>query len=342
MSNSTQSQVSMAQSNVFDVQSLGKLKYAKQGNVEALQKTASQFESLFLKQLLSTMREANEVFQKDSLFNSQAVNFYQGMLDQQMAVSLSDRKTSGGIADLLMRQFSPKNASKSYQSTTSLVEQISPKTLSAKSLMHTALQKIQPVTKELSIEPQSIQKDVDQLEQKTEPQAFDSPQQFVKYLMPYAEKAARLLNTSPQVLLAQAALETGWGKHILQKYSDNPTNASSDLQAVQSKSSNNLFNIKSNADWSGETVTKNSVEFDGQEFKKQTGQFRVYDNIEQSFNDFVKFLQSNKRYENVLQNGSDAKQFARELQQAGYATDPDYAKKIEHILASQHMALSGE
>ena len=119
------------------------------------------------------------------------------------------------------------------------------------------------------------------------------------------------------MLLAQAALETGWGRHVV---------------ADQQRSSNNLFNIKAGAHWQGPTVTVSTLEYrDGVAVKEQA-RFRAYDSPAEAFNDYVDFLQSNPRYEQALEQVGDGERYLQELQRAGYATDPAYADKIITIL----------
>jgi len=124
-------------------------------------------------------------------------------------------------------------------------------------------------------------------------------------------------------LLAQIALETGWGQHIIQKN--------------QNSSSNNLFNVKQKSDWSGEVAYKKTVEFDGQSFNLESAGFKVYQSFTESFDDFVNFLTTKDRYQAVIENAADPKQYFNQLQQAGYATDPEYATKIEKIYNSKYL-----
>jgi len=128
---------------------------------------------------------------------------------------------------------------------------------------------------------------------------------------------------NPAVMVAQAALETGWGKHIINKSDGN--------------SSNNLFNIKSDKSWEGDKASKVTLEFEqGTPVKKQAS-FRAYDSIKESVNDFVDFLTQNPRYEEALQKTAQPNEFLDSLQKAGYATDPNYASKIKKVLNSSEL-----
>lgn len=145
---------------------------------------------------------------------------------------------------------------------------------------------------------------------------FDSPEEFVEAMLPMAEQAAQRLGVDPKYLVAQAALETGWGKRM--------------QHSANGESSYNLFGIKSHG-WKGRSANANTTEYINGRFVKQNDSFRKYDSFAHSFNDYVNFLQQNPRYEKALQAASNAENYVRELQRAGYATDPDYAAKISRI-----------
>ncbi|PCK08133.1 MAG: hypothetical protein COA42_10830 [Alteromonadaceae bacterium] len=142
----------------------------------------------------------------------------------------------------------------------------------------------------------------------------NSPEDFIAKITPHAEKAAKRLGVEPQVLVAQAALETGWGKYVL----------SND----QGQSSHNLFNIKAGSTWAGDSVEKRSLEVVGGKNVMESSKFRVYSSVEQGFDDYVNFLKGGERYQQVLMSTGDAKTYIQALQDAGYATDPKYAKKV--------------
>ncbi|HLV48296.1 MAG TPA: glucosaminidase domain-containing protein, partial [Aliidiomarina sp.] len=85
------------------------------------------------------------------------------------------------------------------------------------------------------------------------------------------------------------------------------------------------------------TAATATVEFYQGVAQREGAQFRAYGSVEESFHDYVNFLQSNPRYQQALETGRDAVQFAEQLQQAGYATDPEYANKIKRIMNSDAM-----
>ena len=136
-------------------------------------------------------------------------------------------------------------------------------------------------------------------------------------MLPMAEAAAKRIGIDPKYLVAQAALETGWGKSV--------------MRAEDGSSSHNLFGIKATGSWQGEQARAITSEFRDGQFVKETAAFRSYDSYQDSFHDLVTLLQSNARYQGALDAADNPEQFARELQKAGYATDPGYAKKIISI-----------
>ena len=145
-----------------------------------------------------------------------------------------------------------------------------------------------------------------------------TPEGFVASIWPHAEKAARELGVDPRALVAQAALETGWGRRHIKR--DN------------GGSSHNLFGIKASG-WKGESASAATHEYvDGQR-QSQTARFRAYGSPAESFGDYVRMLKNSPRYQAALKAGSDVRGFAQGLQRAGYATDPGYAAKIAAIAA---------
>lgn len=141
-----------------------------------------------------------------------------------------------------------------------------------------------------------------------------TPEGFVAKIWTHAQKAARELGVDPRALVAQAALETGWGRRGIGNGGD----------------SNNLFGIKATG-WNGAKVTTGTHEYVNGVKTTETADFRAYGSAEESFADYVRLLKNNSRYQTALQAGTDIKGFARGLQQAGYATDPGYAAKIAAI-----------
>ncbi len=140
-----------------------------------------------------------------------------------------------------------------------------------------------------------------------------SPEAFVRSIWPHAKETARELGVSAKALVAQAALETGWGRRL-----------------VGGDGSHNLFGIKAGGSWKGSKVDSGTHEFVNGRRMDTRAQFRAYDSVRQSFADYANLMR-NDRYAGALAAGDDASRFASALQKAGYATDPSYAAKISAI-----------
>ncbi|WP_028694553.1 flagellar assembly peptidoglycan hydrolase FlgJ [Pseudomonas cremoricolorata] len=147
--------------------------------------------------------------------------------------------------------------------------------------------------------------------------AFSGSDEFVRTMLPMAEEAAKRIGIDPRYLVAQAALETGWGKSVMRN--------------SDGSSSHNLFGIKATGKWQGGEASAITSEFRDGKFVKERAAFRSYDSYADSFHDLVSLLQDNGRYKDAVASADKPEQFARELQKAGYATDPDYARKIISI-----------
>jgi len=155
--------------------------------------------------------------------------------------------------------------------------------------------------------------------QVNEQPVWSSPKEFVRDIWPHAKKAASELRVAPEGLLAQAALETGWGKHVMRQSDGTP--------------SFNLFGMKASGSWAGPTAVKPTLEFRGGVARHEMAKFRAYPDVAATFEDYVNVVGSQPRYDNVREHGADVAGFADALQESGYATDPDYAAKINAILA---------
>lgn len=285
--------------NVNDMGQFAQLRDAARNNdPQALKTAARQFEAMFTQQLLKTARESKI---GDDLMGGQQTEFYQGMFDQQIAQKMSEGRGLG-IADLLVRQLQGKQVT--HASPVSKADAIN----------HFKPLVFHPKT-ELS-PPAGL------------PKSNDSSKSldFVSTMLPHAEAAARELGVPAKVLVAQAALETGWGKHQIKNADGSP--------------SYNFFGIKADAAWKGDSVSKTTVEYEDGSPRKQAAHFRSYASPEEAFKDYVGFLKTQPRYAQALNHGGDATRFAHGLQKAGYATDPAYADKISKIASGRLMTLA--
>ncbi|SQD80481.1 flagellar assembly peptidoglycan hydrolase FlgJ [Moritella yayanosii] len=321
MDNSFKTNVS---SNVLDTHNLDALRKRALNNDEtALKDVAKQFESLFTNMLMKSMRAANAAFESDSPMNNNYTQFYRDMQDKQMAADMS-QSGGMGLADVIVRQLS--NDGGNYMPASSLQGDTNPLQNIKAVNNATTVGKALPEDKEAaavdeegkSIDGGKQENAAFSMADEARPMQFNSPEEFVASLAPFADLVAKRLNVSPDVLLAQAALETGWGKKVS---ADN-----------NGGSSHNLFNIKADKRWEGATTSVDTLEFSDGIAKREKHQFRSYEDFQSSFNDFADFLQSGDRYSDALRNSADSAQFLNGLQNAGYATDPNYAAKIQNVM----------
>ncbi|MDO9372748.1 MAG: flagellar assembly peptidoglycan hydrolase FlgJ [Gammaproteobacteria bacterium] len=295
-----------------DFQGLTRLRAeAHTNSPETLRAVAQQFEALFTQMMLKSMREASL---GDDLFDGGSeTKQYRDMFDQQLALTMSKGRGIG-LADMLVHQLSgglgaPQasgdNAPNPFASRLFRGE-ATPLNQAPSSSDRRNPHTVTPAT---TAAPATGQETL----------SFDGPDDFVQKLWPHAEQAARELGVTPQFLLAQAALETGWGQSIIHS---------------PRGSSNNLFGIKADASWDGPRTIVSTLEYVHDVAVKRNDAFRTYASPAASFADYVNFLRENPRYGEALQQTGNPEAFARALQDAGYATDPRYADKITAIMNS--------
>lgn len=289
---------------------------ANKNDPAALREVAGQFEALFLQSMLKSMREASL---GDPIFGeSDQMDMYQGMMDQQLSLEMASGK-GVGLADMLVRQLGGSSAKIPTRPDGSFSLAEISRTRSAR--MRT------PEPNESSALSTSLQSQTElplqsAAPQKTKP-AWSNPESFARDIWPYAERAGRRLNVATEAIVAQAALETGWGKHV--------------MPDERGGSSFNLFGIKANGGWQGEQVSRRTLEFENGVPRPQRAQFRAYHDVAATFSDYADFLTDNPRYRTVSGHGDDVAGFANALQSAGYATDPQYAEKITRVVDSPTM-----
>ncbi|MDO6691763.1 flagellar assembly peptidoglycan hydrolase FlgJ [Aliiglaciecola sp. 3_MG-2023] len=320
MNNHIDQQLEMSR-NVHDFKGIDSLRQAAQsGDKQALDEAAKQFEAIFVQMMLKSMRKAQDALaDKESPFNSQQVKFYRDMHDQQLAVDLSSRG-GVGIAELIVQQlspgengFMPASAVRDNANLMNMVHQRA-KEYAAPLSHNDPLQTNQSVMQQNSAMQNAPKQSA------TKQSAFASPSEFMQTLLPHAQEIAQKMGIDPKALLAQAAVETGWGQYMIHTGSGQNTH--------------NLFGIKADNRWQGETTAINTVEFDQGVAKQQKAQFRTYDSFADGLKDYVSFVTDNPRYQQALENVNDPEAYFSALQTAGYATDPQYANKILSVLNS--------
>lgn len=338
-----------------DFKSLAALKHeAKTDSQKALRGAAQQFESLFINMMLKSARSATSSV-GDSLGGGSEMDLYQGMFDQQIATQMAKGKGLG-LADMLVQQLNRSGLVKGSASPTAPTNvnstdkgsgiKISPpqRTLttssdsnvgraSARQAPDVGLKpNLQPSTLHTSLKVSTdsgvgrasarLNEDVGLKPnlQNISPLHATSPADFVQKLWPQAQAAAQQLGVDPTILIAHAALETGWGKHV-------PCNA-------DGSSSFNLFGIKAGSSWNGQSIGTPTMEFSQGVAVKRVERFKAYDSPAQCFADYASMLAGHARYGAALNSGTNTAQFAHALKQGGYATDPDYVAKLKAVARS--------
>ncbi len=298
----------------------------------AITEAAKQFESVFFSMMMKSMREASNAIVDKPFFDSPSLDLFQDMYDKQLSLNFgSGPGTNLGIAEALVEQLTRGrtfNTNDNVQNVNlaTTVEQTLPVQVKPS-------ENIQPVKK---VEPTPIAEAPIEVGSVTGPSEltqsrptevkgmdFSSPAAFVKSLLPTVQQYARNLRMDPKLVIAQAALETGWGKFV--------------MRTIDGVSSNNLFGIKADRAWDGDSTYVDTLEFEQGQLKQTKAAFRSYANHEESVKDYFNFLKANSRYDKALDTVSNPRQYLNELQNAGYATDPDYAEKIYQIYNSDSL-----
>jgi peptidoglycan hydrolase FlgJ len=261
----------------------------------AIREVARQFESLFARMLIKSMRNA---IGRDPIFGSDQEETYQSMFDDQLSLELT-RGHGLGLADMLVRQLQRRGLTGASAGGSAAQAGAAGGAGSGTS-----------ATGASGASPSSGVPAASKTEQTS----------FIREVWPQAQQAGSALGVDPTSLVAQAALETDWGRSV-------PRDANG-------RSSHNLFGVKASGEWNGSSVSSTTQEFQGGAVRATTAEFRAYSSPAESFQDYVALLQNDPRYATALNTGGNVAAFAQALQRGGYATDPDYARKVSAV-ASQ-------
>lgn len=282
----------------WDAQSLNDLK-AKAGQDPAanLRPVARQVEGMFVQMMLKSMREA---LPKDGVFSSDSTRLYTSMYDQQIAQQMTAGKGLG-LAEMMVKQMTEGQAQPADDAP-QIPMKFSLETVT--SYQNQALTQL--VRKAMPKTPESHD----------EPLSGDSKAFLAQLSLP-ARLASEQSGVPHHLILAQAALESGWGQRQIRRENGEP--------------SFNIFGVKASGSWKGPTTEITTTEFENGEAKKVKARFRVYSSYLEALSDYVGLLTRNPRYAGVT-SASSAEQGAQALQNAGYATDPHYARKLTSMI----------
>ena len=284
---------------------------------EGMKQASKQFEVMFMQMMLKSMREATP---SDGMYTNQQEKMYTSMLDQQLAQNLSGRGL--GLAQAMYAQLS-RNMGGDPASLPSATAVPFNQPSRAPGTSATGLAPTSPTastaptamtrTPDLSIYEQATGQAT--LNRSVLPQS--QVEQFVSRLLPAAQRASQASGVPAQLIMAQAALESGWGRR--------------EIRTEGGGTSHNLFGIKADKSWKGPVVEAKTTEYVNGVAQKTQASFRVYGSYDEAFSDYAKFLVTNPRYTNVLAT-RDPAEAAHGLQRAGYASDPEYSGKLIRIM----------
>ncbi len=334
----------------LDAKALSALRQeAKASPGKALTAASQQFEAVFLQMMLKAMRDATP---QDGMLDSSATKMYTSMFDQQIAQTMAKRGT--GLAAVIERQLSramphtsPATNVTAGTNGASAVAATAPssaiggvkdlhgaaRTIAAPAATgahhagaaldtyrHTALPVRRSTAAQPAPAPATNPPGTPSASTSLGRTMVDGIKHFVDKLRPAAEAAAKAAGLPVEYLLAQAGLESGWGKH-------QPNDA-------QNGASHNVFGIKAGRAWQGKVVEAPTKEVVDGASVPTRARFRAYDSYASSFGDFARLLRGSKRYAPALAQAADPAAYARALQKGGYATDPAYAAKLTRAIAS--------
>ena len=290
----------------WDAQSLNELKTSTRQDPQAnLKPVARQVEGMFVQMMLKSMREA---LPKDGLFSSDSTRLYTSMYDQQIAQQMTAGKGLG-LADMMVKQMTAVQGGPTEE-TPQVPMKFDLETVT--SYQNQAL-------------TQMVRRAMPKAPDGTGVELSGDSKDFLAQLSLPARLASQQSGIPHHLILAQAALESGWGQRQIRRENGDP--------------SFNLFGVKASGNWKGPVTEITTTEFENGEAKKVKAKFRVYSSYLEALSDYVGLLTRNPRYAAVT-TASTAEQGAQALQSAGYATDPNYARKLTTMI--QQLKSMGE
>ena len=293
---------------VLDTRASAELRNALKQNPQAgLKQAAQQFEGMLLQMMLKSMRDATP---QDGLMESDQTRFFTSIMDQQLAQNLSSQGKLG-FAKLIEQQLGRNLSSGTTDATFASMELLQ-QSLIERPPASSAILPSGSGAERVRTAPSAISESAG-----IAASVSTTGNEFVNRLWPHALEASGSLGVPPHFLVAHAALETGWGKSEIRLPDGTPTY--------------NLFGVKAGRSWAGASVDAQTTEYVNGVAQSSREKFRVYNSYAESFRDYAGLIKNNARFSGVL-GQQDGTQFARSLQQSGYATDPMYADKLGRII----------
>jgi len=300
---------------VADTNTLGQLKMqAGKATPQAIRETAKQFESLFMRELMKSMREAT---MKSGMLDNPGSDLGTDLLDQQFAVQMSGQP--GGLSDLIAAQLTRQSAGllgagagpgapggvPLSQSSAAGAAMESASVAGASDSASTAATS--------ALGSQAVQGNAARVPGPNSKQA-----RFVRQHAQAANAVEAASGLPAGFMLGQAGHETGWGQHEIRMHGGAP--------------SHNLFGIKAGPSWTGKVAVVSTTEYENGVAQKKVARFRAYDSYEESFRDYARLITQSPRYARVNMQKVSASAYASGLQRAGYATDPHYAASVSQAI----------
>jgi flagellar protein FlgJ len=292
---------------------------AARGDDQATEAAARQFEALFIQMMLSSMRKTTP---GNPLFSGPGMQQYQDLMDKEMSLDLASQGGIG-LANDIRRFMDPESHLPARRER--ILEDYQ------RQLLPVAPSTMEQLALRTSVSPTLVDQGQADVEVSTastppsnDPLPAGDPESFVRALAEPARRIGERLGVHPMALIAQAALETGWGKHL--------------IQGDREQTNFNLFGIKARGGQA--SVSAETSEFRDGAMRREQAQFRWFDSLEEAFEGYAELIGDNPRYQGALAQGADPEAYARELQRAGYATDPNYADKLIGILRRPGLAAS--
>jgi flagellar protein FlgJ len=297
---------------------------------QGLKEAAKQFDAVFTQMMLKSMRDATP---SDSPFESNDTKSFTSMLDQQLSQQMSSKGI--GVADMMLKQLmrnaggQPDASGKGGAGAMNAMQALGGMSggsgdleanagnIAAMNAMAKAYAAAQANKTSGSLAGKGYTA-ADSLEAPARGNGSDKVNAFVDRLAVPAQAASAATGIPARFIIGQAALESGWGKR--------------EIKNANGSTSHNIFGIKASSNWTGKTVDSVTTEFVNGRPQKVVEKFRAYDSYEEALTDYASVIKNNPRYAPVIQASRDVAGFAHGMQKAGYATDPQYAKKLISIM----------
>ncbi len=288
---------------VMDANSLSALKSASRDqSPAAIKAVATQFEAMFVNMMLKSMRDASP---QDGMLDNEQTKTFTAMFDQQLSQNIASRGV--GLAEILTRQLSKSSMAAPVDGSLPAAANAPEASIGGSDLLS-------------ALRNRQLTQAANSATGITKPAngQADHVTQFKNSVSRHAEQVSQETGIPANFMIGQAALESGWGKHEIKGSDGSP--------------SYNLFGIKATANWKGKVAETVTTEYVNGVKQKRIEKFRAYDNYAESFKDFANLMQNNPRFGNVMANLDNVNNYAKAIQQAGYATDPNYAGKLANVV----------